>query len=264
MLLTNPVRKKLALGVLGVILAGLAGCASALQTLGLAGSVLSPVGGSLSVRSQRPGGAELQGGFQTGFYAFDDVNHITIVLLDGPEETARQAVTIRMFWEPWAGKTPISATATNASVRLVIFSGRQEQEAGVYDGAGYVFPNTTPGGKELSAGLWDATLKLADCTAGFADLLGESTAKGKFTVRRDDAATQRILMRLSQRVSQSLQYPLLVKRPALPPRARPGSSGGPAPAMESTGHLRPAAPPANDRTAMGKATSWKRPATASL
>lgn len=169
--------------------------------------------GNLTLRSQAPSGSTLQGNFTTSIYRFDSANHLTIILLDGPIENPVQALTVRMFWQPSAGKTPIDPTATNATVNYVIFTGSQGQEMGLYSGAGFLFPYDEPGDSSLSLGLWDANLLLTDRTTAFQDLLGPALLSGKFTAQRDDANTQDLIRRLNLLVSQRLQYPRMVAIP---------------------------------------------------
>jgi hypothetical protein len=188
----------LALGLLLVLASGCAG-------------VVRGIGGRLAVHSQAEPGTVLRGAFGQGVYHFDGKNHVTVVLLDGPAENPAQAVTIRLFWTPRAGRTPVASTATNATVHYMIFADKGERQAGVYSGAGYVYPTTEVVGQPaLSGQVWQANLLLQDASAGFEDLLGQALLRGSFRARRDDLATMQTLHRLGVLVHQRLGYPRLV------------------------------------------------------
>ncbi|MEX0776740.1 MAG: hypothetical protein WD042_13640 [Phycisphaeraceae bacterium] len=168
-------------------------------------------GGNLALSSQFEQGVTLESNFESGTYRFDDRNHVTVVLVDGPMENPRQAVTLRMFWEPRAGRTPIDQDATNATIHYVIFAGEGDREAGVYSGAGFVYPKDKPGGAGLSAGVWQASLIMTDRSEMFDDLLGQAKLKGTFTARRDDLATSQMIDHLNRLITQRLQYPRVVQ-----------------------------------------------------
>ncbi|MCE9592310.1 MAG: hypothetical protein K8S99_17525 [Planctomycetes bacterium] len=167
-------------------------------------------GGKLSIHSQDDSGGQLVGGFGTGVYSFDDKNNLTVVLFDGPEDNPTQAVVLRMFWKPRAARTPIDKTATNATIHYLIFTGEKNQLAGVYSGAGFLYPKQKPGGAMLDASVWQASLRLTDKTNGFDDRLGQAMVKGGFSARRDDPAVQQSIRRLNIMVRERLGYPRLV------------------------------------------------------
>lgn len=183
-----------------------------LACLGCARLGIGQTGGKLAIRSQAELKTVLQSGFETGLYRFDDKNNATIVLFNGPPENPAQAVTIRLFWQPRGGKTPIDQTATNATIHYVIFTGAPAQQAGVYSGAGFVYPKNSPGGARLQGSVWEADLVLQDSSSGFKDLLGQAKLTGSFAVRRDDAGTLGAIRRLELMVRQRLGYPRLVER----------------------------------------------------
>ena len=172
---------------------------------------LGGTGGRLHIESQAEPGTNLRGGFETGLYRFEGPNEVTVLLFDGPPDAPTQAVAIRMLWRPQAGRTPIDPNATNATVHYIIMTGADAGQVGVYSGAGYLFTHTRPGNKTLSAGIWQANLRLSDQSEGFADLLGQAILQGSFTARRDDVSTTRALRRLHQLVQQNLGYPRMVR-----------------------------------------------------
>ena len=167
-------------------------------------------GGDLSLHSRAQAGASLEGGFTAGYYHFDDTNHLTAVLLAGPEDAPTRVVTVRMFWRPRAGRTPIDPNATNGTIHYVIFTGGDPPQTGIYSGAGFVYLKSKPGKASLTASVWDATLRLTDHSEGFHDLLGPAEMRGSFTVRRDDAKTDELLRDLNATIEQRLGHRRLV------------------------------------------------------
>ena len=167
---------------------------------------------NLAVWSQANPLVRMAGGFDTGLYAFDEKNNLTVLLLDGPVEQPAQAVTIRVLWVPRAGRTPIDPSATNATIHHVIFTGPDQGQVGIYSGAGYVFPKTRPGSKILKAGVWQSTLILSDHSEGFGDLLGRAAMEGTFTARRDEADFRLALHSLNRLIGTCLGRPRMVAR----------------------------------------------------
>ena len=174
----------------------------------------------LSIRSQESNGLEVKGEFDTAVYSFDDRSTMTAVLIDGDPSSPRQAVVVRMFWKPIAGRTPISSRATNATIHYLVFAPSPRDDVpgpvAVYSGAGYVFPRDDFGESELEASLWDATVVLADRSEDFRDVLGPASIRGKFTAEHDETRTLELITRLNQTVSDRLGYPRLVEGSSLP------------------------------------------------
>jgi hypothetical protein len=169
-------------------------------------------GGNFAIRSVTDPNTSLHGDFSHGIYRYDDKNNLTVLLLDGPIENPTQAVTIRLMWAPHAGRTPIDSTATNATIHYVIFTGQANAQVGVYSGAGFVFTKTDPGGPSLEASVWQASLRLADKSQGFDDLLGQAMVKGGIAANRDDAAVSEKLRKLNVLLRQKLGYPRMVEK----------------------------------------------------
>jgi len=176
-------------------------------------------GGNLAVRNGAQPWFVLRGDFGTGVYRHYDGNTLELVLMEDAESDAAQAVHIRMLWEPQPGLTPISRRSTNATVQYLIFTGRA---AGIYEGAGFLFPKTEVGQNVFEGELRFATLRLQDHTPNFQDRLGAAEASGSFLVRHDPEAVGRALRRMRLRLRESLGYPRLVKTsaPAGPTLAR--------------------------------------------
>ncbi|MEX2215376.1 MAG: hypothetical protein WD768_14685 [Phycisphaeraceae bacterium] len=165
-------------------------------------------GGDLVMRSAKDENVTLQGAFDSGVYAAADRNTATIVLFAGEPEAPTQVVTIRMFWNPQAGRTPVDPTATNATIQYIIFSGN---EVGIYSGAGYLYPKDDLDGETFAGSIWQSTLRLSDKTEGFVDQLGSAQMEGKFKVSRDDVAIDQKLHRLNVQIREKLGRSRLVK-----------------------------------------------------
>lgn len=196
----------------GRVAAWLIVCALALAAVGCSSS------GSLAVRNATGTSDTLTGSFDTAVYALTDPNQVEVVLIEGPVDAPTQAVHVRMEWRPKAGATPVDRRSTNATVRYIVFTG---DGAGVYSGAGFLYPNNKPGGDSLRATLRASSIRLSDASTTFADRIGRAEATGSFTAKRDELATQRHLRRLHQQVSDKLGYPLRVAAPVAPTLAGP-------------------------------------------
>lgn len=182
------------------------------------GSSLWSSQSALAVVSQDDTSLRLQGDFNSAYYVFDSDESVTIILIEGPEDSPTQAASIRLMWSPRAGLTPVNPDATNATIQYIVFANRRTsegffREVGVYSGAGFLFLDSTPGDSSLTASLWQADLLLADRSDRFKDLLGQSTLRGSFTAERNSAKVQALLKDLNRRVSDRLGYPRLVGEP---------------------------------------------------
>jgi len=91
---------------------------------------------------------------------------------------------------------------------------------------GFVYLRDRPGEERLRASVWEASVQLIDRSPAFRDLLGPATLIGEFSARRDDAAVNRLLHRLSAHVTRELGYPRLVggspETAEAPTGSRPG------------------------------------------
>lgn len=175
-----------------------------LGVVGCSGGPRSTTGGKIAVGSITQKDATATSGFQHGIYSFKDQNTITAVLYDGPVDNPSQVLVIRMLWKPRAAKTPISADATNASIRYITFSGEGNREVGIYGGGGFMYPKSKLGRQSTSASVWDATLKLTEHSAGFEDKLGLATVSGDFSANRDDEGTEAAIGRINAMVRERL------------------------------------------------------------
>ncbi len=164
-------------------------------------------GGALTIRSTELGNdAMLAGDFDTAVYAASGQQRLDLVLLAGPAESPRRAMHVRMFWKPMAGATPFDPSATNTTVRLMVFEG---EEAGVYAGGGLLRPRSKVGKEQFKATLRNATLRLLDATEAYRDPLGAAVAAGDITARRHDERTEELLRQLARHLEQRFGYPVM-------------------------------------------------------
>jgi len=159
------------------------------------------------VQSPQQPKTTLGGGFGRGLYRLEGRSNLTVLLIDGTIDEPRQAVVIRMLWMPRAGRTPIDANATNATVHYLIFDG---DDVGVYGGAGYLYPGRKPGRAKLKAGLWQANVSISDASEGFEDKLGTAMIEGRFTAERDDVQTRTAVQKLHKLIHERLGYGRMV------------------------------------------------------
>ncbi len=154
-------------------------------------------GGSLTSRSLSVDAAVLDAEFTTAVYAHEPGGDTVFVLADRPLEELiasglerGQLVVLDLLWPPRAGSTPISAEATNLSVRhLVVVDG----EAGTYAGAGFAMPSGELGEGPVRLRIWDSTVRLAGATDGFRDVLSPARLTGTLTAVEDEATVRRVV-----------------------------------------------------------------------
>lgn len=168
-------------------------------------------GASLVLRSQTATPTILSGKFDHALYSLDEKSNVTVVLIEGDIDRPTQAATLRLFWKPRAGATPIDRTATNATIQYLVFAGDEGREVGVYSGAGYAFPSGKLGKPVLNLDVWDASLRLSDRSDRFSDLLGKAALTGSIRATRDDEAVADLLQNLQVLATSGLGYPRMVE-----------------------------------------------------
>ncbi len=155
------------------------------------------------VLDARTSNAELRPSYTTAFYRTIDENTLDVVMTDLPVDMLLDAAEgklaeplpagnitrVHVFLNPRAGYTPIDYTASNASITHVVVSG---EIYGVYTGAGFVLPSTSPGDSSFSGQTSGANLRLAASTPGFEDQLGPTEVTGRVAAPRDDAKAEKI------------------------------------------------------------------------
>lgn len=98
-------------------------------------------------------------------------------------------IHVHMFLAPKAGKTPIAHSATNATVRFMVIA---QGAVGLYEGAGFLLPNTSTDRPAFIAKMQDAPLRLMLANDRFADPLGNSLFSLNIVAPLDAAAVTRI------------------------------------------------------------------------
>jgi len=181
--------------------------------------VLSPQGrsvGELRPVSLAGEAVALPGTFNTAIYteqltserSFYVSDRTVDELISGDFQTG-QLIRIELLWNPHPGKTPLDPSATNVSIRYLVFA---NGELGVYEGGGFAIAKQSLLSDRMNVALLDAALRLSEATDGFHDLLGPTQLTGKFTATLDPAAAQRLHVTLSQRVTDALGETTLVQR----------------------------------------------------
>lgn len=139
----------------------------------------------------------------TSFYVSDR----SVDELISGEFDVGQVVRIDVLWQPHPGKTPLDRSATNVSIRYVVFA---DGEVGIYEGGGFAITKKSLLSDKVSVAVLDASLRLGESTSGFNDLLGPTQLTGKFTATLDAATARRLHFTLSQRVTDALGETTLV------------------------------------------------------
>ncbi len=123
-------------------------------------------------------------------------------------------VHVHLFLVPSAGDTPISRTACNVTVRMLVladgagsadiasdggFGGR----IGLYSGGGFVLPSGSPGDGSYGGSMFGASMRLAASSSGFVDPLSPAEMTGSFRAPLKPDMAQALMARLN-RTSDSL------------------------------------------------------------
>ncbi len=151
------------------------------------------VAGPLALTSDR-NRAALAPDFTTTAYYRTDSNTADILLTDLPTrrlsdpsdslaDLSGSLVHIHLFLTPKAGRTPIDASACDATLREIVLA---RGTAGMYGGAGFVLPGTTLMGSSFSGSIRRANLRLLRAAPGFVDRLGDCTLSGRFSAPEDE------------------------------------------------------------------------------
>jgi hypothetical protein len=127
-------------------------------------------------------------------------------LLDGPPQTG-SVLHAQILWGPKPGYTPVDPTATNVTLRWIVFSGG---EVGVYGGAGFCWPRGTLGKGDYSISIEASTLSLIASTAGFVDLASPASITGTFSATFEPERAIRLRQAVSQLVTDAIGRPYWV------------------------------------------------------
>ncbi len=181
----------------------------------MAGCVSGRPSGNLRAESLGVNPVFLDQDFTTSVYAELNSTETSFFLTDIPIEdlfagnvSTGMVVHLDLLWVPSAGATPMDSSATNVSIRYVLFA---DGEVGIYGGAGFALPRGTVGDGTMSLSLRDASLTLLDSTDGFVDLLSPARLTGKLTARLDLNRSRRMAWAVNQIVTNALGYIRLVE-----------------------------------------------------
>lgn len=180
----------------------------------VAGCASWRVSGSLRAESLGDDPVYLDGSYQTAVYADLNSPETSFFLTDIPIDdllagnlTTGVVVHVDLLWQPVAGKTPMDRSATNVSVRYIVFA---DGEVGIYGGAGFAMPKGKPGKGSMSLALRDASITLLDSTDGFVDLLSPARLTGSLTAGLDEQRSRQMAYAVNQIVTTALGYTRLV------------------------------------------------------
>jgi len=168
-------------------------------------------GGKITILDVSSPDITIKSSFKYGLYRFSDMNNITVMLYDGKLTKPDEALVIHTQWIPTNASTPITAEATNATVRYINFSGDDKKNVVVYSDAGYLYPNSPPGQDCLDASVWQANLRLTDSNKGSEGYFGQAQLRGNFTAKYDPGAMNQALNQLKRRVGRMLGNPPYVR-----------------------------------------------------
>ena len=164
--------------------------------------------GSLRAESLGTSPVVLPARYVTAYYAEHRSTEISFFLADVPLEqllsgdvTLGNVVHLDLLWLPAAGYTPMDSSATNVSIRYVVFA---DGEVGVYGGAGFALPVGKPGDAKMGLDLRDASLTLLESTDGFVDLLSPARLTGSITAQLDEKRARQMRFATSQMVTDAL------------------------------------------------------------
>ena len=146
-----------------------------------------------------------------GFW-FSDIELDGLASAADPIESA-VVVHAQLVWKPEPGRTPLSATATNTVIRVMVVS---KGEVGIYGGAGFARPLGTLDDDVLEIDLKGGTLTLLHSTKGFHDLLSPAELTGVLKARRSTEAVQSWRRASSQFATNAMGKSMWVSSDGLP------------------------------------------------
>lgn len=127
-------------------------------------------------------------------------------LLKGVPKTG-SVLHAQVLWAPKPGYTPVDPTATNVTLRWIVFS---HGEVGVYGGAGFCWPRGTLGQGPLRVSIEASTLSLIASTPGFVDLASPASITGSFSATFEPERAIRLRQAVSQLVTDAIGRPYWV------------------------------------------------------
>lgn len=193
----------------------------ALAGWALLGACTSGQGGDMRLSALGARRLVLERPVREGVFADLDSEHgfwFSDIALDGlstgstPIESA-VVVHAQMVWKPEPGRTPLSATATNTVLRVMVIS---RGEVGIYGGAGFARPAGRLDDDVVEIDLTGGTLTLLHATKGFHDLLSPAELTGVLRARRSADDVQRWRRASSQFATNALGKSMWVSGDRLP------------------------------------------------
>ncbi|MSR17925.1 MAG: hypothetical protein EXS00_01965 [Phycisphaerales bacterium] len=127
---------------------------------------------------------------------------IPVDLLQAGTIVSGRLLHVELLWMPQPGKSPIVPEATNACIRLLVFS---EGEVGVYGGGGFAWPIGRPGEPEFALDIVGSNLTMLASTSGFHDLLSPAMLTGILRANLDSVQTRKTRRAASQVLTNSLR-----------------------------------------------------------
>ncbi|WP_432799505.1 hypothetical protein [Poriferisphaera sp. WC338] len=215
MSISSSTSPRITTSLLAIMLALFSGCTTAsLPSL----PVVSGPGAKIDVTSQTHPEASRSFKFDQALYNVDDNSDVTILLIQGTAENPTAVLTARMFWTPIPAQTPIDQTATNATFHLALYNDQPDgsKACAVYAGAGFLYLYNNAGKSKLSAGIWEANLRLADATTNHKNVYDKSKLDGKIIALKNSTLLSENLATINQITAQYLGYPRFMMNPSSP------------------------------------------------
>jgi hypothetical protein len=180
----------------GVLAAALLGSCAPSTTTGLV---------TLTSRTATP--VQLTTSFAHGAYTVDPaktsliLSTVSLDRLADRDFDQAEVVHVEFLWRPRAGRTPVSADATNLSIRYVVLV---DDQIGLYGGGGFGWPRGTAGDGGFGVTISGSNLALLDSTDGFRDLLTPARLAGRLDAILDETTAIRLRDVISQIVTDGL------------------------------------------------------------
>jgi len=175
--------------------------------LAVAGCAPTHLRGNVSITSRTAHPVRLESTFMHGGYVVEPggtsllLSTVPLEAFRNDEVESAQVIAIHLLWEPWPGRTPVNAEATNLMIRHVVIA---QGEIGVYGGGGFGWPKGTPGRTGLGIGIENSSVALLDSTPGFRDLLTPAVIRGDVAALLDEKTTIELRDAVSQYVTDRL------------------------------------------------------------
>ncbi|MAB72604.1 MAG: hypothetical protein CMJ54_08870 [Planctomycetaceae bacterium] len=196
--MTDAIHRTRFLGftAVGVLAAALLGSCAPSTTAGLV---------TLTSRTATP--VQLTTSFSHGAYTVEPaktsliLSTVSLDRLADRDFDQAEVVHVEFLWQPRAGRTPVSADATNLSIRYVVLV---DDQIGLYGGGGFGWPRGDAGDAGFGVTISGSNLALLDSTDGFRDLLTPARLAGRLDAKLDATTAIRLRDVISQIVTDGL------------------------------------------------------------